>query len=75
MYADTPAATAGLKARDVILQVDDVVIRNDTHMINYISSLPVGQKVRLQIWRERRTITLDAEVGDWSKGKSALGGK
>jgi S1-C subfamily serine protease len=75
VYADTPAATAGLKARDVILQVDDVVIRNDTHMINYISSLPVGQKVRLQIWRERRTITLDAEVGDWSKGKSALGGK
>jgi S1-C subfamily serine protease len=55
--------------------VDDVVIRNDTHMINYISSLPVGQKVRLQVWRDRKTVALDAEVGDWSKGKASLTGK
>src|ERR1051326_2307988 len=35
VYQDTPAAAAGLKPRDVILQVDDVVIRSDTHMINH----------------------------------------
>jgi serine protease Do len=73
VYADTPAATAGLKPRDVILQVDDLQIRNDNHMINHISSLPVGQKIRLGVWRDRKNITLDAEVGDWSKGQARLG--
>jgi S1-C subfamily serine protease len=75
VYPNTPAANAGLRARDVILQVDDIVVRNDNHLINFISSLSVGQKVRLQVWRDKRTIVLDAEVGDWSKGQTKLGGK
>jgi S1-C subfamily serine protease len=70
VYASTPAATAGLRPQDVILKVDNVVIRNENHLINLISTLTPGQKVRLQVWRSQRVITLDAVVGDWARGQS-----
>ena len=69
VYADTPAAAAGLQANDVVLKLDDVVVRNENHFINLISGLPVGQRVRLQVWRDRHAITVDAVVGDWSRGQ------
>jgi S1-C subfamily serine protease len=70
VYPDTPAAAAALRPGDVILQVESVSIRNDTHLINLISTLPAGQRVRLQVWRDRSAITLDAVVGDWSKAQA-----
>jgi S1-C subfamily serine protease len=70
VYADTPAAAAGFRANDVVLDVDGVAIRNENHFINLISSLPPGQRIAVKVWRDRRTIQLESEVGDWSKGQS-----
>lgn len=70
IYPDTPAQAAGLKVNDVIMQVDNVSIRNENHLINHISMLSPGQKVQLQVWRERRTLMVDAVVGDWARGQS-----
>jgi serine protease Do len=70
VYADTPAANAGLRANDVVLQVDGVTVRNENHFINLISGLSAGQRVRVQVWRERRTLALEAVVGDWTQGQS-----
>lgn len=72
IYADTPAAGAGLQPGDVILQVENVSIRSENHLINLISSLPIGQRVRLQVWRQRTTTQLQAVVGDWSKAQGKL---
>jgi serine protease Do len=72
VYAETPAAAAGLRAGDVVLQVDGTAIRNENHLINLISGLAIGQRVRLQVWRDRQTITLEAVVGDWARGQSRL---
>jgi serine protease Do len=70
VYPDTPAATAGLQPRDVILQVDNLAMKNENHLINLIASLPPGQRVRLQVWRDRNVITLEAMVGDWAQAQS-----
>jgi S1-C subfamily serine protease len=67
IYPGTPAAAAGLKTGDVVLQVDNVVIRDENHLINLISSMPPGQRVRLQVWRDRQMIALEAVVGDWAQ--------
>ena len=72
VYPETPAAAAGLRGKDVILQVDGVAIRNENHLINMIAALPIGQKVRLQVWREKRMETVDAVVGDWNQGQARL---
>jgi S1-C subfamily serine protease len=74
IYPGTPAETAGLHANDVVLQVDQQSIRNENQLINLISTLSVGQRVKLRVWRERKMITLEAVVGDWSQGKSRLSG-
>src|SRR5262249_2334658 len=67
VYPGTPAATAGLRGSDVVLQVDDHAIRNGNHLINWIRTLPPGQKIRLHVWRDRKLVTLEAVVGDWSR--------
>ena len=70
IYPDTPAAVAGLQPNDVILQVESVPIRNENHLINLVSGLPAGQRIRMQVWRERSTISLEAIVGDWAKAQN-----
>ncbi|MFL5241907.1 MAG: S1C family serine protease [Gemmataceae bacterium] len=70
VYPGTPGFEAGLKSNDIILQVDGFAIRNENHLINMISGLPAGQKVRLQIWRDRRQFPVDAVIGDWSKAQT-----
>jgi S1-C subfamily serine protease len=69
VYPETPAASAGLRTNDVILQVDGAAMRNENHLINTISATPAGQRIRLQIWRERKALTLEAVVGDWSRAQ------
>jgi len=70
VYPETPASAAGLRTNDVVLQLDGAAVRNENHLINMISLQPAGKKVRLQIWRERRVVTLDATVGDWAQGQN-----
>jgi serine protease Do len=72
VYADTPAAAAGLRANDVILSVDGVPIRNENHLINHIAALPVGSRVKLQVWRDRRAAAVEAMVGDWNLAQARL---
>jgi S1-C subfamily serine protease len=72
VYPDTPAAASGLRSGDVVLQVDDTAIRNENHLINLISGLKAGQKVRLDVWRNRKSTTIEAIVGDWTQGQQRL---
>jgi len=69
VYPGTPAATAGLQTNDVVIAVEDTSIRSENHLINLISTMPAGKKVRLQVWRDRKTVVLEAVVGDWSQGQ------
>ncbi len=54
VYPDTPAAQAGIKTGDVILKLDETSIKDENQLINLISDLPVGRKIRLQIWANKR---------------------
>lgn len=70
VHPETPAASAGLRRNDVILELDNNAVRNENTFINSISGLPPGQKIRLKVWRDRKVIYLDAVVGDWSKAEA-----
>lgn len=68
----TPAAAAGLRGSDVVLQINGVAIRNESHLINLISTLPAGQRIRITLWRERQTLTVEAVTADWAPAQSRL---
>lgn len=65
VHPNTPAAQAGLRAGDVILKLEDVTLRDENHLINLISELPPGQRVRLTYWRERRLFTTEVTIGEY----------
>jgi S1-C subfamily serine protease len=67
VYPDTPAAAVGVRVNDVVVEVDGIVVRNENHMINLITRMSPGQKIRLRVWRDRKTLSMEAVVGDWSK--------
>jgi S1-C subfamily serine protease len=70
VHPSTPAAAAGLRAGDVLLQIEDVVVRDENHFINTVCALPPGQKVRLTVWRDRKSAAVDVVIGEYAKSKS-----
>jgi S1-C subfamily serine protease len=70
VHPNTPAAAAGLRVGDVIIKIEDVVVRDENHLINTVCALPPGQKVRLTVWRDRRAQTVDVTVGEYAAQKA-----
>ena len=54
---DLPAAKAGVKPGDTIVRVDDTPVRSTRDLIDYVSSKAPGQKVRVTLLRDSRTVT------------------
>ena len=66
VHPNTPASAGGLRVGDVVLQVEDVPLRDENHLINLISALPPGQKVRLTLWRDRKAVVAEVTVGQYA---------
>jgi serine protease Do len=62
-----PAAAAGIREGDVILKLDGTPIEDDAHLVNLIGLIEVGKKVSLEVFRDGKTIVLQAEVANRSK--------
>ena len=67
VHPGTPAAAAGLRVGDVILQIEDVALRDENHLINLASALPPGQTIRLTVWRDRKALAAEVTVGEYGK--------
>jgi S1-C subfamily serine protease len=72
VYPETPAAGAGLQSGDVLLRIDGSSIKNENHCINLIATLRPGQRVRLEVWRNRQAYAVEATVGDWAQASTKL---
>ncbi len=68
----SPAEMAGLKAGDVILQINDTNISQATQVKTTISLLRVGSEAKIKISRNGKTITLNAVVTDSKKNEQKL---
>jgi S1-C subfamily serine protease len=66
VHPNTPAAAANLRVGDVILQVEDVTLRDENHLINLVSALPPGQKIKLTVWRDRKAQIVEVTVGEYA---------
>jgi serine protease Do len=60
----SPAERARLQVNDVILKVNDAHIEDDSHLVNYVSLIPLGDDITLLVWRDGKQITVKAKVGN-----------
>jgi serine protease Do len=60
----SPAAGAGLQVGDIILQFDGQLVEDAGHLINLVATTPVGKKVPLVLFRDRKTLSLEVTLAD-----------
>lgn len=60
---NSPAQKAGMKESDVIKQFDNKPINNVKELLSTVAKTEVGRKVKVVIMREKKELTLEAEVG------------
>jgi serine protease Do len=65
---DSPAAKAGIKVGDVILKMNGNEIQDAGQLSSAVGTTTPGDKVQLDIWRNGKSMRLDATVGNASNG-------
>lgn len=64
VLANGPAAQAGLKVGDKILQVNHEVITSPSHLVNYVALQAPSSIIKVLIERNAEKMTLDVMVGE-----------
>ena len=62
---NSPAAAAKLQEGDIILQVNDILIEDDGHLVDVIYLTGIGEEVSLVVFRDRRQLQVKVTVRDW----------
>ena len=62
--ANSPAATAGLKTGDIILDVNGKQVYDASQLRNMISSMQPGAHINLKVWRDNAERTLPVTLGE-----------
>ncbi len=65
VLADGPAAAAGLKVEDAIVQVDSQKIDDSRDLARTIADLPAKSTVDVKIWRNKNEQTLKVKLGTY----------
>ena len=66
-----PAATAGLRAKDVVLEVDGRTIASPRELQRVIATTPVGTAVKLSVWRDGQPQALTVTIGKFPEEDAA----
>jgi serine protease Do len=68
---DSPAEKAGFKSGDVIRSIDGVAMFDSTDVTSRIGNTAPGTKLGIEVWRDGKTVALNATVGALDDGKIA----
>jgi serine protease Do len=69
--AGSPAERAGLRIGDVILSLDGKEINLSTDLTTGLAQHQPGERVRLEIWRQRQRRQVEVELGEFDRGEVA----
>ncbi|MCZ6499773.1 MAG: Do family serine endopeptidase [Gammaproteobacteria bacterium] len=67
------AAMAGIEPGDVIIEVDGEIIKDSAELRNTIGMKPVGEEVRIGVWRDGKTRSVLAYLGEQVKNTPLAG--
>ncbi|MBK8210434.1 MAG: PDZ domain-containing protein [Rhodospirillales bacterium] len=65
--ADSPAAKAGLRQSDVITAFDGKPIATPRELSRAVADAEIGEKGKLQVWRDSREIEVGVHIGEMPK--------
>ena len=71
MLTDGPAAAAGLKVEDAIVQIDTKKIDDSRDLARTIADLPAKSTVDVKIWRDKNEQTLKVKLGTYPNKEEA----
>lgn len=71
VMSDGPAADAGLKVEDAILQVDDKKIDDSRDLARTIADLPAKATVDVKVWRNKGEQTVKVKLGTYPANPEA----
>lgn len=63
VYDGKPAAKAGIKRGDVILEIDQTPIRDNTHLLHVVAAIEVGKEVDVKVSRRGKEKSLKITLG------------
>ena len=62
---NSPAKRSGVQAGDVIVRFNGIAVNNTWHLINMVSTTPIGRDVELVVIRDGTPVTLRVTVADF----------
>jgi serine protease Do len=75
VFEGDPAERAGIKAKDIILEVNGEKIKSSRQLTSMIAGIPVGESVRIKILRDGKEKTVKVEIAKRSEEKLAARGR
>lgn len=66
----SPAEKAGIKAGDIVIEVDGRPIRNASELRNSIGLVPLGARVRLHVLRDGKSLQVEIQVGEYQERRA-----
>jgi serine protease Do len=70
---DSPAAKAGFKSGDIIIEFDGKDVEDQTALRNIVAATPVGKKVKARVVRNSKTKTIHVKIDEQPKEIASLG--
>ena len=67
VHARSPAAVAGVKPNDVILEFNGATIDDENHLINAVARTAIGKPAEIVVWRNKTRVRLQATLTEWSE--------
>jgi len=71
---DSPAARAGLKSGDVILEFNGKKVDDPSALARTVASAKPGETGKLTVWRDRQQTTVDVKLGEIPAERTAASG-
>ena len=69
----SPAAKAGIKSGDVIIDFDGKEVEDQTALRNIVAQTPVGKAVKVKVVRDKKTKTVKVNIGEQPKDMASVG--
>jgi len=63
----SPAEKTGIKQGDVILQYNSRVVEDTGHLRNMVSQTPIGTKVVVKLFRQKKELDMNVEIAEMPK--------